>query len=180
MKVITARNVNDALLRGIDLFKGQIITTNKNFENEIIKFDKLNIDLSYLSTTVIKKPKIQETSTLELFKCFFTVDANNKLCKEKGKKEVIQTLNKRITSPFYVPILSLICALLFIKSKKFYLNKSSIFLYGFILLLFTELAVRYTGISKIILIIFNLLPLITTVIFYIFLSYYFSKETIKS
>ena len=55
-----------------------------------------------------------------------------------------------------------------------------IFLYGFILLLFTELAVRYTGISKIILIIFNLLPLITTVIFYIFLSYYFSKETIKS
>ena len=102
------------------------------------------------------------------------------LWEEKGKKEVIQTLNKRITSPFYVPMLSLICALLFIKSKKFYLNKESIFLYGFILLLFTELAVRYTGISKIILIIFNLLPLITTVIFYIFLSYYFSKETIKS
>jgi len=164
----------------INLFNGQIISTKKNYENEIIKFDKLNIDLSYLSTTVIKIPKIQETSTLELFKCFFIVDTNNRLCKEKGKKEVIQTLNKRITSPFYIPMLSLICALLFIKSKKFYLNKSSIFLYGFILLLFTELAVRYTGISKIILIIFNLLPLITTVIFYIFLSYYFSKETIKS
>ena len=164
----------------INLFNGQIISTSQNNENEIIKFDKLNIDLSYLSTTVIKKPKIQETSTIELFKCFFTVNTNNKLCEEKGKKEVIQTLNKRITSPFYVPILSLICALLFIKSKKFYLNKASVFLYGFILLLFTELAVRYTGISKIILIIFNLLPLIMTVIFYIFLSYYFSKETIKS
>ena len=38
------------------MFNGQIITT-KNLENEIIKFDQLNIDLSSLNTTTIKKPK---------------------------------------------------------------------------------------------------------------------------
>ena len=47
------------------MFNGQIFTTKKNLENEIIKFDQLNIDLSSLNTTTIKKPKIQETSTFK-------------------------------------------------------------------------------------------------------------------
>ena len=55
----------------IFLFNGQIISSKKeNSENEIINFEQLNIDLSNLSTSVIKKPKLQETSTLKLFGCF--------------------------------------------------------------------------------------------------------------
>ena len=161
------------------LYKGNIITSKKNFDNEIIKFEKLNIDLSYLNTTVIKTPKIQETSTLELLKCFSIKISENKLCDKKSKKEVIQVLNKRISAPFYIPIISLICSLLFIKSKKFYLNKIIIFTYSFILLLITELFVKYTGINNVILIAFILLPFILFTILYIFLSTYFSKETIK-
>ena len=49
------------------LFNGQIITSSKdNSKNEIIKFEQLIIDLGDLSTTTIKKPKLQETSTLKL------------------------------------------------------------------------------------------------------------------
>ena len=56
------------------LFKGQIISSKKNNEeNEIIKFEQLNIDLSDLSTTTIKKPKIQETSTIELLKEYINI-----------------------------------------------------------------------------------------------------------
>ena len=52
------------------LFNGQIISSKKDqSKNEIIKFDQINIDLSKLSTTTIKKSKVQETSTLELLKC---------------------------------------------------------------------------------------------------------------
>ena len=47
------------------LFNGQIISSkkNNNNENEVIKFEQLNIDLSNLATTTIKVPKFQETST---------------------------------------------------------------------------------------------------------------------
>ena len=56
--------------------------------------------------------------------------------------------------PFYIPILSLICAFLLINSNSLYSGKLAIFSYSFILLLFSELAVRYTGINKIVMLIF--------------------------
>ena len=39
------------------MFNGQIISTKENFENEIIKFEQLNIDLSSLSQYNNKKTK---------------------------------------------------------------------------------------------------------------------------
>ena len=53
------------------LFNGQIISGKKNSESEIIKFEQLTIDLSNLTTTTIKKPKVQETSTVKLLGCIF-------------------------------------------------------------------------------------------------------------
>ncbi len=159
------------------LFNGQIISSKKNTENEIIKFEQLTIDLSNLVTTTIKKPKVQETSTLKLLGCIFK-DSNKKtrLCNEEFKKEILPVLNRRMITPFYIPVISLICALLLIKTKKFYLNKISIFLYGFSLLLFTELAIRYTGINFMILTIYTILPFLSFLILYFFLVFQFSRE----
>ena len=162
------------------LFNGQIISSKKNAENEIIKFDQLNINLDNLSTTTIKKPKIQETSTIKLLNCLSIKPNDNKYCNENFKKEVLPTLNRRIVIPFYIPALALICALLLIKSNKFYLNKISVFLYGFIILLFTELAVRYTGLNKLILLFFISFPICLMIIFYSYLIYIFSKENKNS
>ena len=159
------------------LFNGQIISTKENKKNEIIKFEQINIDLSNLSSATIKKPKIQEISTIILMSCFFVKNEKKGYCNEDFKKEILTTLNRRIIIPFYIPVLSLICSLLLIKSKKFYLNKVSIFLYSFILLLFTELGVRYTGINNFILIIFIVLPVIFFIFFYTFLLLKFSKES---
>ena len=161
------------------LFNGQIIASKKNLENEIIKFDQLNIDLSNLSTTTIKKPKIQETSTIKLFSCLRPSISQNNFCNEGFKKEILPTLNRRIIVPFYIPVLSLICALLLIKEKNFFLNKTTIFLYGFSLLLFIELAIRYTGINNTIMYLFLGTPLATFLLLYIYLIINFSRENNK-
>ena len=159
------------------LFNGQIISVKKNFDNEVIKFEQLNIDLSGLSTTTIKKPKIQETSTFKLLSCLTN---NNKIdkkyCNEEFKKEILPTLNRRMIIPFYIPAIALICALLLIKSRKFYQNNISVFIYGFVLLLFTEIAVRYTGLNRIILLAFLTSPFLLCSIFYFYLVLIFTKE----
>ena len=158
------------------LFNGQIISSKKNADNEIISFEQLNIDLSQLTTTTIKEPKIQETSTLKLLNCL-SKSFDKKFCSEGFKKEILPTLNRRIITPLYIPVLSLICAFLLVKSRKRFMNKVAIFIYGFLLLLFTELAVRYTGINKIVLVSFMLIPISLFLIIYPFLFLKFSKES---
>ena len=163
------------------MFNGQIISAKNNFENEIIKFEQLNIDLSSLNNTTIKKPKIQETTTITLIKCLFDKKSTqNDFCNDDFKKEILSTLNRRIIIPFYIPVLSLLCSLLLVKSKKNYFKNINIFIYCFIILLFTELAVRYTGINTFILYVFILLPFSLLLILYSLLIYKFSKETLSS
>ena len=129
------------------LVNGQIITT-KNSDNkvEVIKFKQLNIDLKNLSTTTIKKPKIQETKTIKMLNCF-VFNRLDKFCNENAKKEMISALNRRMILPFYIPVISLIVSLLLLNSKKKYLSKTSIFLYSFLLLIIVEMSVRYTGLT---------------------------------
>ena len=160
------------------LFNGQIITSNKdNSKNEIIKFEQLIIDLGDLSTTTIKKPKLQETSTLKLLNCLVRDKFDNQICKKDIKNEIVPTLSRRIILPLYIPVISLICSLLLIKTKARYLNKFFIFIYSFVLLIFTEMAVRYTGINIFIKNFFILFPFFLGLIFYFFLNHKFSKET---
>ena len=159
------------------LFNGQIISSKRdNKKNEIIKFEQLSVDLSELNSATVKKPKLQETSTLKLLNCFLTNRFKNKICEDKLKREIIPILNRRLVLPFYIPVLALICSLMLIKSKSFYYNKYLIFSYNFIVLLFTELAVRYTGINSSARIMFIILPLILILFFYSYLFLKFSKN----
>jgi len=167
------------------LFKGQIISSKKdNSKNEIIKFEQLNINLENLQTGTIKQPKLQETSTLKLLKCMNdSIDEDVGYCKKntKTKKEITTVLNRRILLPFYIPIVALLCSFLLIKTKakrNFFLNKYSIFVLSFIILLYAELIVRYTGISKIIGTLFTISPIILIPIIYLSLIFKLSKESI--
>ena len=168
----------------------QSVSPDKIFETLSAISDETGIDIYGLnggyednvgfgsgSFTTIKKPKIQETPTHKLLGCIFKdTNEETRICNEEFKTEILPVLNRRIVTPFYIPVISLICALLLIKTKKFYLNKVSVFLYGFSLLLFTELAIRYTGISFIILTIYIILPFIFFLILYFFLVFKFSIE----
>ena len=159
------------------LINGQIISSKENDKNDVIKFEELAIDLRNLSSSTIKQPKIQETSTLKLLYCFNKNSSQNlKFCNEDFKKEIYPILNRRIILPLYIPIISLICSLLLVKSNKKYFSKISVFIYCFLILLFTELAVRYTGINLLTRVSFILLPITLIIIFYSFLIFQFSKE----
>ena len=159
------------------LISGQIISFNKTSKkNEIIKFDSLTLNFSDLNTTKIKQPKIQETSTSVLFKCIISDKINNKFCNTESKKEIIPNLHRRLSLPFYIPVVALLSSLLIVKSKRKYFNKPIIFLYCFSLLVLVELSIKYTGLSSLIQTIFLSLPFFLVISLYIFLYRTFSKE----
>ena len=167
------------------LFNGQIISTQKkNLKNSIIKFEQLNINLENLSTSTIKNPKLQETPTHDLLQCVFQSYQENILnCKKSAEKEIKTILNRRFVLPFYIPIISLLCSFLMIRTeekKNYFLNKYTIFSLSFLILLYSELIVRYTGISKIINMLFIVSPLILIPTIYLLLIYKFSTESVLS
>ena len=176
---ITNIIANEGIVQKKELFliNGQIISFNKQSKkNEIIKFDQLGINFLDINTNQIKQPKIQETSTNKLFKCVFKNELNNNFCNNDSKKEIIPALNRRLSLPLYIPVISLLCSLLIIKSKKIYYKKSIIFSYCFVLLVIIELCIKYTGLNYITQIIFLIIPFILSVFLYIFLNRAFSKE----
>ena len=176
---ITNIIANEGIVQKKELFliNGQIISFNKQSKkNEIIKFDQLGINFLDIDTNQIKQPKIQETSTNKLFKCVFKDELNNNFCNNESKKEIIPALNRRLSLPLYIPVISLLCSLLIMKSKKIYYKKSIIFSYCFVLLVIIELCIKYTGLNYITQIIFLIIPFILSLFLYIFLRDAFSKE----
>ena len=165
------------------LFDGQIISTAKNKKkNNILKFQQLNIDLKDLQTGVIKTPKMQETKTIDLIECWLQLKNIKMLhCKKEAKKEITSVLNRRIFLPLYLPVIALMCSLLLIKnnSKNNFLNQYSVFAIGFIILLYAELILRFSGLYKSINFLFIISPLIMIPIVYIFLILKFKEEFSK-
>ena len=52
------------------LFNGYVLSSGKDAsKNDLIKFQQFNLDLDKLKSDTIKIPKLQETSTIKLFKC---------------------------------------------------------------------------------------------------------------
>tara|TARA_Y100000389_G_scaffold45883_1_gene40760 strand:- start:6962 stop:8092 length:1131 start_codon:yes stop_codon:yes gene_type:complete len=163
------------------LLKGQLITTlSDNTNSKIVKFDQMNLNLGSIENNIIKKPKIQETSTMQLISCFTNKSDKNIFCNEKSKKEVIPTLNRRIVLPIYIPIISLISCLLLVNTKKnnLMLNKITIFLLSFFTLLFAELFIRYTGVNFLLNYLFIFFPFLLLPVMYLILIQKFKKEII--
>ena len=55
------------------LFNGEVLSLQKDLNIENFKFDQLDIDLNNLKTTTIKKPKVQETSSLKLLSVYLEI-----------------------------------------------------------------------------------------------------------
>ena len=162
--------------KGLFLINGQIISnkTNKE-ENEIIKFQQLNIDLTKLTTTVIKDPKLQETSTIKLLSCYFAKNINSNFCRKEAIKEITPILMRRLSLPLYLPVLVLICSFLLTKKKNYLNNKILVISFSFFVLIFIELILKYTGFNSFIKLLYFIMPLSIICIIYPFLFYKFSR-----
>ena len=113
-----------------DLDNIENVTSYSDIKNEIIKFEQIDIDLRNLENTTIKQPKIQETSTLRLFSCIYNKFSKDPICKGGFNEEILPTLNRRMVLPLFIPVITLISSLLFIKtSGRIYYSKVSIFCY---------------------------------------------------
>ena len=161
--------------KSLFLINGEIISNNRSNKSEIVKFQQLNINLDNLATTVIKQPKLQETSTFVLLKCF--VKNNNlKICKGETKKEIIPILVRRLILPIYIPVFCLICSFLFFKNENHILQKVSIFTTNLVILIFIELMLKYTGTNYFLTLFYTMIPLLIIVTIYPLLFYKFSKK----
>tara|TARA_Y100000992_G_C21246477_1_gene483551 strand:+ start:415 stop:1542 length:1128 start_codon:yes stop_codon:yes gene_type:complete len=164
------------------LFNGNIISTNQNNQkSNIVKFEQINIDLKNLKTGTIKQIKLQETSSFDLIRCIREFSKTIINCKEDAKDEIVTILNRRFLLPFYIPIIALVSSFLLIKTqskRNFFLNKYSIFLFSFTVLLYSELIIRFTGMSQIIGTLFVVSPFILIPILYLILILKLNRETI--
>ena len=159
------------------LLDGKVISNNNN-KLMSFEFDKIDYDLSKFSSRSIKKPKIQELSSIKLVKCTISLmygktyvdDLFN--CEMNKLKNFNQELYKRFIKPFYLPILTLVCCFLLTFSKEnhnYTLRIIKIFIYVFLILVVSEIFMRYIQSSSIYLLLFLSIPLLFFSMIYIFL-----------
>jgi lipopolysaccharide export system permease protein len=154
------------------LFNGVIQTLNKDNEIQNVYFEKTELNTSKFQNRTIKQPKIQETSSLSLFQCIIKKNSNIVLLNcpfQKEKGIVIETIMRRVGLPLYIPLVSVIASFLLIykKEKKYnYLKKYVVFGCAFIILIFAEIFLKFTGFSFINLSLYLFSPLILFILLY--------------
>ncbi len=177
-KMTYARKGNIVDIENKKIFKlldGSVINNKKNKINEF-NFDQISINLSEYSTNTILVPKIQETSSKQLLKCYFAKKNSEDLkniqnCNSSINKEVKQELFKRFYKPIYIPIIAIITSFLIILPKtnsKYNSQLRLTFLSGFIILILSETTLRYATSSYLSMIIYLTSPLILFLGTYLF------------
>ena len=175
--------INNAEKQIFDLYNGETISViNDKITN--LKFKRSYLNLSDIETNTTTYKKTQEVSTLNLFKCYKNIYNKNFIdlskdlkienCRTDNISNILKEFHKRITIPLYIPALMLICLLVITKSKEnnnYTLYRFKIFLIGLVIIILSELSIRYVETN-----IFNnaiifLIPLI--IILYLYLTFYF-------
>jgi lipopolysaccharide export system permease protein len=178
-KMIYARNgkiVDTNNKKIFKLSKGKVINKEKSKIN-VFEFDKIDFSLSEYSSNTILVPKIQEISSTELIFCSLKttlkIEIDKKIrilnCTTSLIEEVNQELFKRFYKPIYIPLIAIICSFLIIlpKSSRNYKSQSRlIFLFGFLILIFSETTLRYSTNSNLFMAMYIILPWIFFLIIY--------------
>ncbi len=174
---------------------GKLIDKNKK-NQRIISFKETIFNLSKYQTKSITMQKIQEADTLFLHKCTSLIrknnfellkkfnekigDFNNRIhCKKNMSKRMYEELLKRLVYPFYIPLLSMIAALIILKSKEDKSNNSYkmfLFFVGFVVIVTGEILLRYAGPDLKSNIKFFILPIL---LFFSF-NYFFNIKSTRS
>ena len=132
------------------LFNGNIQKAESGSNLSIIKFEKTTLNLKGLSTKTTSAVKIQETSTLRLVNCILDKNILGFSCsrnKQNLKQSKIE-FNKRFGMPIFLPLIALISCFLLVSRKEKKMSGAYKYIYffiGFVILVFSEITVRYSG-----------------------------------
>tara|TARA_B100000989_G_scaffold257956_1_gene207694 strand:+ start:25 stop:1155 length:1131 start_codon:yes stop_codon:yes gene_type:complete len=160
------------------LYNGKIINIDKKGSFNL-GFKETIYDLTDLNFKTRKELKLGEVKTSFLFSCLennLKDRKNLKLrCGDKDTfliSDIYEETFKRIVSPIYIIILSLISSLLILNSKESGLRsffKFFLFLFGFSIIIFSELSYKFVNTIFEIELIFLTLPIIFVILFYFFI-----------
>jgi len=163
----------------LNLEYGQILDiTNNNFsDTKVIKFNNTTFNLSNFKTKTTTFPKIQELNSNILIDCINNFIFGNKEkyslpifhCSEDSSiKSAKELFNRSLKQIYIITIGLLASAIIFsnIKSSKFFINKTSIFSLGLILIIFSELNSELINFSIFNNTFFILMPFITFIFLY--------------
>ena len=165
------------------LYNGNIQKQKADASVDIIKFKKTVLDLSNLATKSIIEPKIQETSTKIIFDCLIKRNLNLHNCKQNKKSlmDIKIEFNKRFGMPIFIPLIALVCSFLLSsrRDQKLYnYNKYIYIVICLLILIFSEILVRYSGTSWTHSSIYYLAPLLLFPLIYFALIKKFKYENL--
>ena len=163
--------------RVLVLYDGQTLTQNgENITN--FNFSSSDFGLANMDSHLLTHKKIQEQSTKTLIQCMQSVFGikNYKIanCAKDNPRNIYKELFKRLITPIYLPLLILISLLLILTSKenlKYNKNKFIIFFLGFGTIILSESSLAYIANNLIKNFSILILPIILTLIFYLFFIY---------
>ena len=159
------------------LYDGQTLTQNgKNITN--FNFSKSDFGLSNMDSHLVQYPKFKELQTVTLFNCLLSIldikKSNQIYCINNNPKEVYKELFKRLVTPLYLPVLTLISLLLILTSKeniKYTKNKYIAFFIGFGMIILSESSMGYITNNLIKNISISILPIFLTFTTYVIFIY---------
>jgi lipopolysaccharide export system permease protein len=182
--------INNEKERYFQLIDGKIINNDKNKIQEF-NFEKINYDLSKYISNSTKYPKIQEYDSSFIVSCVYYIlfdklkDIKDKTlgssyakfhssrCEYKFYNVYMEEFLKRFYKPLYILLLGLISCILILKSKdEINYNKIRIalFSFAFLIVVISEIALRYSATSTIGTIFFILFPVIIFTLIYVYLN----------
>lgn len=178
--------VSEDKIRYFRLFDGKLINEDDGKITDL-SFEKIDFNLSKFDSKTTTYPKIQETSNRLLFECFYlSLKGNmnkfkNELltCEEVTLKNIKQELFKRFYKPIYFPLLGLISGLLILRSKestKYNRFKYNLFFMIFLIIIISEISLRYSSQNNIGILFFIFFPIITFFTIYISLITKFKNK----
>lgn len=167
------------------LYDGQTINGDNS---KIINFtfSESDFGLTDFTTNTITQFKIQETSTIKLFKCLIDYsNINTKIlflyenCSQKNLDNIFEEIFKRLLMPFYIPLLILCSLILILKSKEnssYSLLRTYVFLIGLIMIIFSFTTLNYIrdNLTDNYIIIFT--PFLLTLFIYLIFFYEFKLK----
>ena len=170
--------------KNLILLNGNIQKNEEGGNVSIISFDKTSINLSGLSTKSISEIKIQETPTIQIIQCMQKDKPKSHNCShaETESKDLKIEINKRFGMPLFIPLIALITCFLLSgrKEKKFSgFQKYIFFAIGILVLVSSEITVRYSGLSFNHSAIYYIIPFALLPIVYLFLLRTFKYENLN-
>lgn len=174
---------NDNGKRYLELIDGKIINNN-NFKLTSFSFKKIDFNLSKYTSKSTTFPKMQELSSMSLFKCLYyyfkfkgpfnsgdkkTIDVFL-ICDQNSIKDVKEEFFKRFYKPINIPLIALLTCLIILVPKehqKYNVLKFIIFLAVVFIIVISEASLRYIGQSVLGASFFIFFPLILFLTIYI-------------